>query len=221
MINYYPLRKIAAKLLVLFPILLMLTFALHFSSLQSFFDFHFTRGIYDAGKLYDAITYGRAHGFMVAHTVGFLSIPLFFVTVFILVWFLYPQMPNLAITGLIVGIIGCTAIAAVFGAWLSFTGIATVDKSYTEGARAGFIELVKMKGMLKFFTLASYLSFTSMVLLAGGLIWVKKFNILNMLAIIAGAMLFVLFMDMDNWMFIGSALLLTGFMPVYKKLIEV
>ena len=220
MTNYYPLRKTAAWLLVLFPVLLMLTFALHFSSLQSFFDFRFTRGAYDAGHLYDSITSGRAHGFMLAHTVGFLSIPLFFITIFILTWFLYPQMPNLSIVGLITGIVGCTAIAAVFGAWLSFTGIAGVDKAYTDGAKAGFIELVKMKGMLKFFTLTSYLSFISMAILAGGLIWVKKFNTLNMIAIIVGASLFVVFMDMDNWMFIGSALLLTGFIPVYKKLRE-
>jgi hypothetical protein len=96
-----------------------------------------------------------------------------------------------------------------------------VDKSYTEGARAGFIELVRMKGMLKFFTLTAYLSFISIIILAAGLIWAKKFKVMNMLSLVIGSALFVVFMDMDNWMFIGALLLLLGFLPVSKKLREV
>jgi hypothetical protein len=219
--NYLSLRKTAATLLLLFPIILMLAFAMHFNSIHNFFNFHLTRDAYDAGKLFDALTTGRGHGFIMAHTVGFVAIPLFFVTIFTLSGFLYIEKPALAIVGLIAGIIGCTAIAAVFGAWLSFSGISTVDKSYTEGARAGFIELVRMKGMLKFFTLTSYLSFISIIILAAGLIWVKKFKVISMLSLVIGAALFVVFMDMDNWMFIGALLLLLGFLPVSKKLREV
>ncbi len=133
-------------------------------------------------------------------------------------WFLYADKPIFTIISVITGIIGCMALAAVFGAWLSFSGVATVNRNDYEGARAGFTELVKMKGMLKMITMGSYLSFISIMILAIGLISTKKFNTWNLFAIIIGSIIFVVFMDLDNWMFVGSLFLLVGFIPVYKRL---
>ena len=214
----FSLRKTLAVLLLLFPTIMMLAFLMHFSSVHAFFNFRLHRDPYDAGKLFDALVSGRGHGFVMAHTVGFMSIPLFMIATLLLAWFLYQQKPFWAFIGAAIGIIGCAGIAAVFGAWLSFSGIHSLNPQYYAGAREGFIELVKMKGMLKFFTMLSYLSFIGLAILAAGLAWVKQFKLINMLCIIVGTMLFVIFMDMDNWMFIGSVLLLTGFLPVSKKL---
>ncbi len=211
------LRKTLAVLLLLFPSIMMLAFALHFSSVHAFFNFHLHRDPYDAGKLFDALVEGRGHGFVMAHTVGFFSIPLFMIATLLLAWLLYQQKPIWAFIGAVIGIIGCAGIAAVFGAWLSFSGIDTLSPQYYAGAREGFIELVKMKGMLKFFTVLSYLSFIGLAILAVGLARAKQFKLPNMLCIIIGTMLFVIFMDMDNWMFIGSALILIGFLPISKR----
>ena len=161
---------------------------------------------------------GHGHSFIMAHFTAFLTVPLFLISIFVLSRFLYAEKPLFTIGCVITGIIGCMALAAVFGAWLSFSGIATVNENNYEGARAGFIELLKMKGMLKIITMGSYLSFISIMMLATGLIWTKKFNTWNMLSIIIGCMLFVLFMDLDNWMFVGSLFLLIGFIPVNKRL---
>lgn len=218
--NYSPLRKTAASLLLLFPVLMMLAFLMHFNSVNAFFNFRLTYGTYDAGKLFDALVNGRGHGFVMAHTVAFFSIPLFFIAILTFGWVLYADMPVFTTISLITGIIGCTAMAALFGAWLSFSGIATLNKSDVEGARAGFIELVKMKGMLKFFTLTSVLCFVSLAMFAAGLLWKKKFRVWPMLCIIVGASLFIIFRDLDNWMFIGAALLLVGFVPVSKMVRE-
>jgi hypothetical protein len=214
----FSLRRTLAVLLLLFPISMMLAFAMHFHSIHAFFDFHLVRGTYDAGKLFDTIVEGKGHGFMMAHSVAFLTVPLFMVTTLVLAWYLYQQKPLLAFIGVAIGIIGCTGLAAVFGAWLSFTGIQGLDPQYYTGARQGFIQLVQMKGMLKFISLMSYLSFIGIAMLAAGLAWIKQFATASMLCLICGAMLFVIFMDMDNWMFIGSALLLIALLPVSKLL---
>jgi hypothetical protein len=216
--NDYFLKKTAAVVLLAFPAIMMLAFIMHFNSLHSFFNFRFTHGVYDAGKLFDVLVSGRGHGFMMAHFVAVISVPLFFMAMMILGSLLYPDKPLMAVAGVIVGVVGCTAMAAVFGAWLSFTGIATVDKSNYAGARMAFIELVRMKGALKIFTSLSNLCFIGIIILATGLIMTKKFDLWRMLCIILGATLFIVFMDMDNWMFIGSFLLLLGFMPISRKL---
>lgn len=212
------IRKTLAVLLLLFPAIMMLAFLLHFSSVHTFFNFHLHRAPYDAGKLFDALVEGRGHSFVMAHTIGFLSIPLFMITILLLAWLLYQHKPFWAFIGAAIGIIGCAGMSAVFGAWLSFSGIHTLNPQYYAGAREGFIELVKMKGMLKFFTMLSYLSFTGMAILATGLAYAKQFKLINMLSIIIGSMLFVIFMDMDNWMFTGSVLLIIGFLPIAKRL---
>jgi hypothetical protein len=216
--NNYFLKKTAAVVLLVFPAIMMLAFVMHFSSFHSFFNFRLSRDVYDAGKLFDVLVGARGHGFIMAHFVAVISVPLFFMTMMILGSLLYPDKPLMATIGVIIGVVGCTAMAAVFGAWLSFTGIATVDKSDYAGARIAFIELVRMKGALKIFTSLSNLCFISIVILATGLIWAKKFDLWRMLCIIVGAILFIIFMDMDNWMFIGSFLLLLGFMLISRKL---
>jgi hypothetical protein len=209
-------RKILAVLLLLFPVIMMLGFLLHFRSFESFFNFKLSHGTYDAGRLFDALVEGRGHIFTVAHFIVFLSIPLFMLAILILSWFLFPEKPLLAFTGAAIGLIGCTFMAGTIAVWLSFTGIYGVDPHYYEGAKAGFVQLVKMKGVLKTMTQGSYGCFIGMIILAAGLI--KQFRLWNMLAIITGSAMFMIFMDLDNWMFIAAVLLLLGFIPLSKKL---
>jgi hypothetical protein len=195
---------------------MMLGFILHFRSFSSFFHFKLSHGTYNAGSLFDTLVAGRGHVFIVAHFVVFLSVPLFMLATLILSWFLFPTKPLLAFAGAAIGLIGCAFMAGTVAAWLCFSGIYGVDLAYYEGAKAGFIQLVQMKGMLNILTQGSYLSFVGIIILAAGLM--KTFKPLNMLCIIAGSLLFMIFMDLDNWMFIGSVLLLAGFIPVSKKL---
>lgn len=211
-------RRILAALLLLFPLLMMLGFLLHFHSFEQFFNFKLSYGTYNSGKLFDTLIEGRGHIFTVAHFIVFLTIPLFMLAILILSWFLFARQPLLAFAGASIGLIGCTFMAGTIAAWLSFTGIYGLDPVYYDGAKAGFVQLVQMKGMLKILTQGSYLCFIGMIILAAGLI--KTFRLWNMLSIIAGALLFMIFMDLDNWMFIGSILLLLGFIPVSKKLLS-
>jgi hypothetical protein len=106
----------------------------------------------------------------------------------------------------------------VVSSWLSFAAIGRVSPEYYEGARAGLIELTNKKGFLGWNTGCSYLTFIGLLLLAAGL-WIKRqFPGVNMFCMMVGALLFLLFMDMDNWMLIGTVFLSIGLWPVLRKL---
>jgi hypothetical protein len=216
--NQVFIRKAMAVMLLVFPLILMLGFALHFSSLESFFRFRLQRPVYHAERMFDMVVRGYSHGFLVAHFVVYLAVPLMMLVILSLAWLLFRQMPLIAFTGAVVGIIGCVATAGVIAAWLSFPAVGRVSPEYYDGARAALIELTRMTGVLKMITTASYLAFVGMIMLAAGLIRTKMFPLWSMFSIIAGSLLFLLFMDMDNWMFIGSVLILIGLIPVSRKI---
>ena len=211
-------KKIVASSLLLFPILSILGFLLHFHSVHSFFNFQWQRKPYDAGRLFDALAAGRGHGYMLAHIIVYTALPFLLVIVLVLAWYLRQTLPMLAFLGAAIGVIGSLALAGVVSSWLSFAAIGHVSPVYYEGARAGLIELTNKKGFLEWNTGCSYLTFIGLILLAAGL-WIKRqFPAANMMGIMAGATLFLLFMDMDNWMLIGTVLLSIGLWPVLKKL---
>ena len=211
-------KKIVASSLLLFPLLSILGFLLHFHSVHSFFNFQWQRPPYDAGRLFDALAAGRGHGYMLAHTIVYGALPFLLVTILVLAWYLRQTSPMLAFLGAAIGIIGSLALAGVVSSWLSFAAIGRVGPQYYEGARAGLIELTNKRGFLQWNTGCSYLTFVGLILLAVGL-WIRKqFPAGNMICIIVGSLLFVLFMDMDNWMLIGTVFLSIGLWPVLKKL---
>jgi hypothetical protein len=109
-------------------------------------------------------------------------------------------------------------MAGVVSSWLSFAAIGRVQPAYYDGARAALIELTNKQGFLKWNTGCSYLAFIGLMLLAAGLWRSRQFPKINMICILLGSLLFIFFMDMDNWMLIGSILLSVGLLPVIKRL---
>ena len=99
-----------------------------------------------------------------------------------------------------------------------FRGIGLVDPSQTEGAIATFRALTTNQGA---FLLTTTLAKLTMLGLAiQGLTLVGKIQSWAVACIVGGAMLFLLFWDLDNWMLIGAVLLLTGFLPVRRILLS-
>jgi hypothetical protein len=109
-------------------------------------------------------------------------------------------------------------MSGVISTWLSFSAVGRVAPEYYDGAKAALIELTRMEGPLKTVTALSYLTFIGLIILAAGLLQFRIFRIWNMIAIILGSTLFLAFMDLDNWMFIGTILILIGLIPVSRKL---
>lgn len=214
------IRKTTAVLLLIFPFTLLLGFALHFSSLEKFFKFRLVKPTYNAEHMFHMLTGSNPHLFIVAHAIVFVAIPLMLLVVLVLAYFLYTKSPIMAFVGAAIGIVGCIAMAGVLSAWLSFSAVGRVAPEHYEGAKAALIELTRMQGVLKTVTALSYLTFIGMIILAAGLLQSGLFRVWNMLSIILGSALFLAFMDLDNWMFIGTILILIGLIPVSKKLVK-
>ena len=211
-------KKCLAFCLLAFPVLSILAFLLHFHSLSGFFHFTWTRPPYHAEGLFNALVSGRGHGFVVAHSFVYLAMPFLILTILVLTWYLLQVDQVLALVGAVLGIIGGLAMVGVIATWLSFAGVAHVDPQYYDGARAALVELTKMQGTLGLNTTLSYACFIGLIILSGGLIIRRQFPPLNMILIMVGSLLFILFMDMDNWMLIGTVLLGIGLIPVVKRL---
>jgi len=216
--DYSLVKKCLAFGLLLFPVLSILAFALHFHSLPAFFHFKWTRPPYDAARLFDALAGGRGHGFVVAHFIIYLAVPFLLLTILVLSWYLLQTNQMLALLGAALGITGCLAMAGVIASWLSFAAVGHVTPEYYDGAKAALVELTKMQGILGLNTGASYCIFIGLIILAAGLMMGKQFPRVHMLLIMAGCILFIFFMDMDNWMLIGTVLLGLGLIPVAKRL---
>jgi hypothetical protein len=212
------IRKTIAFLILVFPVILLLGFAMHFSSISKFFKFRVVKPPYNAEHMFYMLTSGNPHMFVVAHTIVYLAIPLMLLVVLTLGWFLYKQSPIMAFIGTGLGVIGCLAMSGVLSTWLSFSAVGRVAPEYYDGAKAALIELTKIKGTLLSVTALSYLSFIGLIILAAGLLQSRIFRMGNMLCILFGSALFLAFMDLDNWMFIGTVLILIGLIPVSRKL---
>jgi hypothetical protein len=213
-------KRALAFTLSLYPVLAILGFVLHFHSVHSFFNFTFVRPPYDSGHLFDALVAGRGHGFIMAHVVVYLAVPFLLVTTLVLAGYLFHANPFLAFLGAAIGIIGCIAMAGVVSSWLSFASIGGVHPEFYDGARAALAELTKKEGFLLWNTGFSYLGFIGLIVLAAGLTMTRQFPLRNMVCVLVGSLLFVFFMDMDNWMLIGTILLGIGLLPVIRKLLE-
>ena len=211
-------RKTLAFLILVFPFTLLLGFAMHFSSLEKFFKFRLVKPTYNAEHMFYMLTGGKQHLFIVAHAIVFIAIPLMLLVVLTLAWFLYKKSPIMAFIGAVIGVIGCVAMAGVLSSWLSFSAVGRVAPEHYEGAKAALIELTRIQGVLKSVTVLSYLTFIGLIILAAGLLQTGTFRKWNMLSIMLGSALFLAFMDLDNWMFIGTVLILIGLMPVSRKL---
>lgn len=219
MSQYTLIKKFLAASLLLFPTLAIIAFVLHFHSWGAFFHFYFTRPPYHAENLFEALVSGRGHSFLIAHIFVDIAIPFLLLTILTLAWYLVKTSQTLAILGAATGIIGSLAMAGVIASWLSFAAVGHVDPQYYDGARAALIELTRMQGILHANTLLSYLTFYGLIILSAGLAYKKTFPATSMILIATGALLFILFMDMDNWMMIGTILLCIGLIPVIRRLI--
>jgi hypothetical protein len=93
-----------------------------------------------------------------------------------------------------------------------------VDPSQTEGAIATFKAMTTNQGA---FWLTTTLGKLAMLgLAAQGLTLTGRIRGWAVACIVAGAVLFLLFWDLDNWMTIGTVLMFAGFIPVRRALLS-
>lgn len=219
--NYrHIIKKGIGIILLAFPVILLLGFALHFSSFEDFFQFKMKYVQNDAVDFFSTLTGARRGQFVMAHAIAYSSVPFWILTILCMGYRLFPERPFLAVVGVVTGITGTVFLSGVFAAWLSFAAIGNVSPEYNDGAIASLEALTEMQGTLKVITMLSVLSLIGLMVLSVGFLFTNKLPKWSPVSILVGSALIVVFMDLDNWMFLGALLMLIGLLPLSLQLIK-
>lgn len=215
-----PIRRILAAALLAFPCLFILVFLMHFRRGLDFFRFRLHYVPPPPEAIVTALVKAQNHWPMIhdPHVLGYLSLPLIPLCAFALYLVGRQTRPLASAIAMIVTVTGTIYLGGVFGMWTAFyRGLGLVDPVHTEGAIATFKALTTNQGA---FLLTTTLAKLAMVGLAGqALTLVGKIRIWAVVCIALGALLFLLFWDLDNWMTIGTLLMFAGFVPVRRALL--
>lgn len=210
---------IGAISLLVYPILLMLAFAMHFKSLGDFFDFELVYRQNSAADFMATLSGpDKDRLFMFPHYLGYAAMPFMLATALVLGKLLYQKRPAHAFMGAGLSLLGVIYMAGVFATWLSFAAVGNVPTDIIEPATQVLKELTSMQGALMYSTILSVFSLLGMVILGVGLYNSNVTSKWSAVLIILGHLFIIVFMDLDNWMLIGSLLMLIGLYPVSSDL---
>ena len=108
-------------------------------------------------------------------------------------------------------VVGTIYLGGLFGMWTAFhDGLAHVDARHAEGATAAYSALTAPRGAFLLTTTLAKLAFVGLAL-QGLVLWSSDVRSrIAALSIAVGSALFLAFWDLDNWMLVGSLLLLAG-----------
>ena len=214
----HPFRSFAATALrlilpLLLPVLLVLVFAMHLRGLPQLIDF---RLHHEPAPPKLVVPWLIAHGAQQPllhdpHVIAYLALPLFLVTAWTLHGLARPRHPRASAAACVTTVVGTIYLGGLFGMWTAFySGLARVDPRDVEGAIATFSAMTAPHGAFLLTTTLAKLAFVGLTL-QGLLLWGPDTRArAASLSIAAGAALFLAFWDLDNWMLVGSVLLLLG-----------
>ncbi|HEY1273201.1 MAG TPA: hypothetical protein VGF08_14500 [Terriglobales bacterium] len=215
-----PVRRTLAAALLVFPCLFILVFLMHFRHGSDFFHFHLRYVPRPAQRVVPALIQAQNRWPLVhdPHILGYLSLPLIPLCAFALYMVGRRTRPIASAVAMMITVTGTIYLGGVFGMWTAFfRGLGLVDPANTEGAIATFRALTTNQGA---FLLTTTLAKLAMIgLAAQALTLIGKIPSWAVACIVLGALLFLLFWDLDNWMTIGSLLMLAGFVAVRKALL--
>lgn len=207
--------------LILFPLILMVAFAAHFQSISEFFVFKFK---YEQVPVENTVTMLMGpyamRNFTGSHLIAYFSVPLMIFASLALGYVLFGRKPWFALIGTLTTLVGSVFISGVFAAWLSFAAIGNMPVNQFDGAVSALKELTAMQGPLAMTTYLSILSLLGFLVLAVGLFQSRIVPKWSASLIFIGNLMIIVFMDLDNLMFIGAFLMLLGFLPISWRLLK-
>ncbi len=203
----------AAALPLLLPVLLVLVFAMHLRSLQQFLDFSLR---YEPTPPKLVVPWLIAHAgqrplLHDPHVIAYLALPLFLATALMLHRLGRQRRPTASTVACAVTVVGTIYLGGLFGMWTAFyDGLAHVEPRKVDGAIATFAAMTAPHGAFLLTTTLAKLAFVGLAL-QGLVLWRRDLRSrVASACIVAGSALFLAFWDLDNWMLIGSLLLLAG-----------
>lgn len=215
------IRRAQGWTLVLLPACLLLVFTLHFRALSQFLVFQLHYEPAPPGDVVRGLIAAQNHWPLVhdPHIIAYLSLPLIVLAAFGLYALGKEARPVAAIVGFALSIIGAIYLGGLFGMWTAFyRGLGDVDSKYIDGAIATFAAQSAPHGAFLLTTTLSKLAFIGMGLQSLALWGASRVPKWSTAVAAMGCALILVFWDLDNWMLIGSALLLAGFYPLKVRL---
>ncbi len=217
----FAIRKILAAALLLFPCLFVLVFLMHFGNASDFFHFRLHYQPRPPERVVTTLIRAQNRWPLVhdPHILGYLSLPLIPLCAFALYIAGRQRRPMASAIGMFLTVTGTIYLGGIFGMWTAFyRGLGLVDPSQTEGAIATFKAMTTNQGAFRLTTTLGKLAMIG--LMFQGFTLIGRIRPWAICCIVTGALLFLLFWDLDNWMMIGVLLMVTGFVPVRRILLE-
>jgi hypothetical protein len=215
-----PIRRALATALMIFPCLFIVVFLMHFRDPGDFFHFRLHYVPRPPEQVVAMLIRAQNRWPMVhdPHILGYLTLPLIPLCAFAMHMIARARRPVASAVGMFITVTGTIYLGGVFGMWTAFyRGLGLVDASQTQGAIATFKAMTTNQGA---FLLTTTLGKLAMIgFIAQALTLVGRIRSWAVVCIALGALLFLLFWDLDNWMMIGTVLMLVGFVPVRRALL--
>lgn len=214
------LRAAGAASLLLFPLMLIVAFAMHYTSVGEFFEIKLS---YDQLPIEHTVAtfMGNNAGRMYVwpHLIGYFSVPMMIAASLTLGYVLFERAPWFALIGSALTVIGAVFLGGVFAAWLSFAALGNLPADQTGAAVAALTVLTEMKGPLAMTTYLAVLTFLGLMVSAVGLFRARVVPRWSPVALFLGNLMIMAFMDIDNLMLAGAVLILAGLAPLSRSLL--
>lgn len=204
-----------------FPTMSMVGFLMHFKNIGDFFNFTFQYIPLSAQGYYEKILGADGfHLFTLPHAVAAISIVLLLPAMLYLANSLIKRKSWFGLIGGVFSFIGIIGEISVFAIWLSFSSWANLPKELVGSGLPYFQNAIAMTGVLRVVTVLALFNFVGIITMSIGMMVTKITSKITPILLILSSILFVVFMDLDNWMFIASSLMLIAFFPIALKLLK-
>lgn len=216
-----PVRRALAATLFVFPVVFVLVFFMHFRHAIDFFHFRLHYTPIPPERVVPGLIRAQNRWPMIhdPHILGYLFLPFLQLSAFSLYTVGKLRRPLACAVAMFVTTAGTIYLGGVFGMWTAFyRGLGLVDPKYTDGAIATFTAMTTDQGAFALTTTLAKLAMLGLALQALAL--AGRIPAWAVACITAGAVLFLLFWDLDNWMMLGTFLFIAGFVPVRRALLE-
>jgi hypothetical protein len=217
------IRKVLAAALIFFPCAFILVFIMHFRHIANFFVFRSHYVAAPPDRLVAALIAGHNRMPLIhdPHMIAYFALPVIPLCAFALYLLGRRARPVASAVALMITIAGSIYMGGVFAMWTAFyRGLGLVDPANLAGATATFAAMTAPQGAFLITTSLAKLVMVGLGAQALTLLGTRVTPTWSIVSVILGCSMFLAFWDLDNWMLIGSVLLLIGFLPMRKALLQ-
>lgn len=205
--------------LAAFPVILLVSFGLHFAGEfrpEDAFRLRLTYEQPSPERFMELFRSGSLVDFVLPHLLIYLALPMLILGAASLGALLFERRPLLALAGVLSTMVGLVYMGGVFGSWLGYSEIGRVKAEEVAGAIPALAALIHHPPMLTLTSSLAALSLIGIMLLVGGLLRAHAIPRWPGLLILVGNATILAFMDIDNLMLLGSAAWLLGALPLLR-----